>query len=207
VEEDSMSPYLAALLEAHANAAKNESASHVAFVVTATTTSDFGRALIAALATLSGFHAPITGARAVLYKPGFLDYLLTTGARVPGWGNSFYKTGIDPALTTADSVLRAEHPEAAAHLDATTKRVEEHAKCVLFPNIAAYTAIEAELSSVPVGTELSILIHGRLPEWARHFAIATGTQQEASHEEQEQGVQTTPSDLGQSETDTDPGGA
>jgi citrate synthase len=159
-------PLVAAVLRAHADAAlNNRPVSSTVFADAAKGSGDFGKACIAALATLGGEHAPITEARRLLYSPRrAVAEMLENSERIPGWGNAFYRYRRDPAWDDVANIMQQEHPQHAIRIDTITEELRLCGKH-LFPNAAAYTAAAAHITGMPWGSETALLLAGRLPAW------------------------------------------
>lgn len=159
-------PLVPLVLRAHAAAAlDNRPVSSTVFADAAKGSGDFGKACIAALATLGGEHAPITAARRFLYNPRRTVYeMLESGERVPGWGNAFYRYRPDPAWDAVALRLKVQHPQHHIRIDTISKELLACGKH-LFPNAAAYTAVVAHIIDLPLGAEAALLLLGRVPAW------------------------------------------
>lgn len=162
------------LADAHDRAAlTNTNASSVAVQLAAIGSADFGKAITAAVSMLGAAHGPITAARVRIY--GFNgDWIaaLDRGERMPGWGNSFHKDGIDPSWGPFADYLKAEYPQGSQRLDEITETLAARLKRTLYPNAAAFTAVSAQLLGVPYGVEAALFVASRLPAWALMFAAA-----------------------------------
>lgn len=162
---DLEAPLVRAVLDAHATAARdNQNVSRVACEIAKAGSGDLVKGVIAALATLGQAHGPIAQAREVIFR-GDPAALLDDGERVPGWGNSFFRDRVDPAWHRVEQLIRADHPAEATDLDEITSLLHKRGKRI-WPNAAAFTAVAAEVSGMPPGTEAALFIAGRLPVWA-----------------------------------------
>lgn len=90
------------LVEAHQTAARdNNNASKVCFGLALGGSNSFKQAVVAGIMSTGQRHAPIREARAV-FEHATLDWIeaqVKSGAMVPGFGNVFFKAGIDPAFS------------------------------------------------------------------------------------------------------------
>ena len=167
-------PFTTSLLEttlaAHNNAAlgnRNLSSEIVSAVTRGS--GDFTKATSAALLSIGEAHAPIDKARYIFRfaKPEDLTALRKAGTKVPGWGNSFFKDGIDPAFIPVHELIAANCPDYIARLDTLTMAVNGGFDKKLHPNAAILTAMVCEIINLPPGLESSLFILGRLPAWAK----------------------------------------
>jgi len=165
---------LGLISDAHAGAAfTNDNISNAAVCLASKGAGDFGKAVIAGVSTLGRVHAPVTAARRMIYGTSARSFSarLESGKPIPGWGNSFFKDGIDPAFAEIDEFLRVHFPEDAKRLDDFTEIIEKKKGKKIYPNAAAYTAIVAELLGMPAGTEAVLVVSARLPVWAILFHV------------------------------------
>jgi len=152
------------VFEAHQVAAKNNaSASSEAVCMAAGGSGSFRQAVVAALMTLGIRHGPIGAARLVFTTDSY--HSIESGAKIPGWGNSFFKDGIDPAWQKVDDYLKEHFEQEWSKVDAVTNELHAAGKRI-YPNAAIYTAIACELCHVPAGLEELFFILPRLPVWA-----------------------------------------
>lgn len=169
--ESSRDRILGELLEAHRQIAYRPSASTEALRLAAGGSGDFGQALMAALCTLGGRHGPITEARRVIFgPPSVVRDAIRQGVRVTGWGSSFVKGERDEAFDALCGTLPLAELD---RLGRITYDLWKAGKRV-FPNAAAYTAVVANLLGLPMGTEVSLFIQGRMPTWIKIFDEARG---------------------------------
>jgi hypothetical protein len=151
--------YVQAVFNAHQTAARinNNVSSQVARGATFASGS-FRQGVMAAIGTIGGVHAPIRAAKIALLtiKP---ETQLPPGARIPGWGNSFFKGVIDPAWKEADALLPNGFREV---LDMITKKIGKP----VVPNAAAYSAIACIVAGVPDQFEDLFFMLPRIPVWA-----------------------------------------
>ena len=82
----------------HSRSAARENLSTQAVINSWVGSRDYTKALTGALSTLGGVHAPIVetaeflqAARMAEDLPALIDSYLTSGKKIPGWGNSFIK--------------------------------------------------------------------------------------------------------------------
>ena len=174
--DESVERLLDTLSACHQEAARsNSNASSAAIRHVAACGGSFDTAVASALLTLGFKHAPIAAARRLIYDETeeWVVERLEGGEKIPGWGNSFFKKGIDPAFAPIDLYLRSYHPAGASdRLDRISEAIFKVTGKTLFPNAAAYSAVCAEIVNLPRGTESSLFISCRLPVWAEQYAEA-----------------------------------
>jgi hypothetical protein len=167
---------LSLLAEVHLKASERQNGSSIAFDQAAAGSGSFTNAVISALATTGGLHAPLIQAREWIFKcsPNQIRDALNAGLHIPGWGNSFCKNFDVDLLGHIDHFLathsKDEYVDAKRYLNEITNQLHR-AKILVHPNLAAYTAITAELIGLPRGLEPLLLIYGRLPAWAKRFQL------------------------------------
>lgn len=124
---------------------------------------DFGKAVIAALATLGGIHAPIRQAYRFLAT---YDKAQALPKRVPGWGSDFVKGERDKSLDGwAKSIFLCDGDFFEERIANVTDRLHAAGK-EIFPNAACYTAATALLLNFPEETAEYLLIEPRLSTWS-----------------------------------------
>jgi citrate synthase len=163
---------MAVLMRAHFTAAiENDNVSSTMVRTVAAVGKPLGDAFAAALMTLGEVHGPITQARALLFN-GDDDLIRTDlerGLKVPGFGNAFFKEGIDPAWHDMDKMVYELDPKTGARLDVVSDMICAAKGKRIYPNAASYTAIAAHWMEFPWHTELALLVMGRLPAWTNQF--------------------------------------
>lgn len=171
--DESVERLLDTLSACHQEAARsNSNASSAAIRHVAACGGSFDTAVASALLTLGFKHAPITAARRLIYDETeeWVVERLEGGEKIPGWGNSFFNKGIDPAFKPLDRYLRSYRT--TDRLDLVSETIFKVTGKTLFPNAAAYSAVCAEIVNLPRGTESSLFISCRLPVWAEQYAEA-----------------------------------
>lgn len=162
------SKLLDAVYQAHAKSALRENVSTVALKHAAAGSGRLETALIAALASIGGSHAPI----AEIYR--FLKRLneevlkdaahrVANGAAVPGWGNSFFKGRPDPDWYAVRDELD-NWPGISGRITAVTQFLHSQGKHV-YPNAGCFTAAAAIVVGMPAKMTPYLLIRGRLEVW------------------------------------------
>lgn len=158
-------------LLAHHESALRGNCSHHAMGLAAFGSGDYFKAMAAGLLTLGGLHAPLFHTYDLLAATDGLHRVrvaLAAKRRVPGWGNHFAKTGIDPIWAECDARLRADHPMIADRIQAITEILHEAGK-IVYPNPSCYTAATALAMSIPRNAIGEILIRGRLGAWTSEY--------------------------------------
>lgn len=159
-----------ALLEAHGKAATaNMNGSLAVAVVTYKASGSLTQALAAACLAQGDLHAPIDKARELLAlgREAARDAacMMEYGDKVPGFGNSFYKGGHDPAFDQVEATLRKERPDLCQIIDDINT---QHPKLPQ-PNAAMWTAAAMEALNIPVGMGPALFISMRVQAWARYL--------------------------------------
>jgi citrate synthase len=170
---DDSDELIGAVLAAHRKAAlENENVSSIALCLNASVQAAFPQCVASALQTLGGpVHGPAQDARELIYgwDDEEIHEFLVDGNIIPGWGNSFFKEGIDPAWAEVDALLRLKYAEHLERVDAITALVSDVKGTPLFPNAAAFTGVTAHVVGIPIGLEMLLVILGRLPAWGMQF--------------------------------------
>lgn len=161
------------VLEAHRQSAMSNTlnGSNVAARNSAAGSGELTATYIGALSTLGGHHGATRQARYAIYHstPQELERSIIEGRLIPGWGNSFFKEGIDPAWQRVDEVIHSEYSKHGELMDVITGLLHRLEKRV-WPNPAGFTAVAAEILELPEGTEISLLVEARLPVWTAIYA-------------------------------------
>lgn len=164
-------------LMAHTQAAKENTGNVSSHVLqqAAHAGKEFPESMAAAILTLGMVHAPITQARGVLFsmENDAIREALWDGARLPGFGNSFHKDGVDPAWQPVDEFLEQTFPEIHERIWDVSDIISNVKSKKVYPNAAAYTAAAAHLTKQPFGTEHAILLMGRVPAWVEQWKAAS----------------------------------
>ena len=146
----------------------NENASAVALRLHASVGGSFSQSLASCIMTFGDMHGPAAYARRVLYNmsDAELTTLVESGAIVPGWGNSFHKTSIDPAFNEMAHLIRSEYSDHHEKIMRVGECLFKVSGKVLYQNPATYTAVCSEILGLPPGTELLLAFTARMPAWA-----------------------------------------
>jgi citrate synthase len=155
-------------LDAHAASVARENVSSVVFYAAAIGSRDYGKALAAALSTLGGKHAPIAATYEVLQDPVKAIALLESGEKVPGWGNSFAKGGIDPIWQPVGDFLKEFYSPIYQRIEEITVKIHCKGKQV-YPNPACFTAATGIALKMPKEAATWIFVQGRLDRWSEIF--------------------------------------
>ena len=167
----------ALLVRAHHRAAvSNPNLSSTALIQAAQAGQPFTQCVQAAIATLGELHGPVVQARALIYKSTdwreFGKGGMFWNRRCPGWGHGLYRDQVDPAFHAVAAFIGDHYPEHHERLEAVTGALESALGRKLYPNAAAFTAVVAEILSVPRGTEVALFLQGRLAAWSDLWAAA-----------------------------------
>jgi citrate synthase len=159
---------LGALFKAHRASSFRSNPSSVAAANAALGSSDIGKAIAAAILTLGGKHAPLEQTMAFLsleHPELAVERLLAKKEKVPGWGGSFQKDGIDPFWSDVDASLRKWYLQLSQKLEDVTKELHRQGKFI-YPNPSAFTATVAIALRVPAKLLVYLFIAARLDAWA-----------------------------------------
>lgn len=154
-------------LEAHAASVHRDNISTVVLRNAVVGSMSYMSAIAAALCSCGGVHAPIQQTRQFLDMP--MEHItrhITVGGRVPGWGCSFSKDGIDPTWQPVFDHIEQNWPEFSAKIGEITEGLHKHGKPI-HPNPACLTAATAMILEIPPQISEWLFIHGRLIEWSK----------------------------------------
>lgn len=153
------------IFEAHSKAAtENYNLSSVAFQCAVGGGALIPGCFAAAISSVGLIHAPVTSARSIIFTDPKWKQLLAMNRRVPGFGNSFFKDGIDPAFQKAYDHLPDHFKQLFTEI---SDAIFEFKKVRLYPNAAAITAAAAEHLGLPEGGEFLIFLIGRGAGWIK----------------------------------------
>jgi citrate synthase len=173
---------LDALCWAHQEAAKaNRNVSTITMMNTMMGSGRIENGIAAAVLTLGHIHAPILAARG-LYENGqkeVVQLMIRRGQRIAGFGNSFYKTSVDPAFNDVMAILQVSFPKVMARINELSGWLIEAGK-PLYPNAALITAAVCSELGIRGGTETSLFILWRLPVWVNEMTKGWDEKQEKS---------------------------
>lgn len=172
---------LHAVMQAHADAAgANTPASTQVCQIQGLMGLPFESAVMAAINTIGGKHAPVTRTRQFwFYQLDALNHglwkdslkaRLENGEIIPGFGHSIHKGAIAPELSAARECLKL-FPEAESFVNEATE-IMQAAKPDLAPNMALFTALACELAGMRFGVESLVFVLPRLPVWAMAWGNA-----------------------------------
>lgn len=173
---------LDALCWAHQEAAKaNRNVSTITMMNAMMGSGRIENGIAAAVLTLGHIHAPILAARG-LYENGqkeVVQLMIRRGQRIAGFGNSFYKTSIDPAFNDVMAILQVSFPKVMARINELSGWLIEAGK-PLYPNAALLTAAICSELGIRGGTETSLFILWRLPVWVNEMTKGWDEKQDKS---------------------------
>lgn len=156
------------LAMAHAECAKRQNASSAQVVNTFAGSGDYNKSIAAALLTLGERHGPIAEAYLLLNSrepANEAATLLSFGLRVPGWGSSFFKDGVDPAWSTTNAHIAERYPQIMHDIICISDLLLSNGKKV-YPNAACYTAAAAKALGIPGRLSPMLFIMTRLETWS-----------------------------------------
>ena len=159
------------LFEAQIEAARNNNnISKNAAILASVGNGRFTSACISAISTLGGIHAPVLEDKVGIYRDrSGIRKALKRGELIPGFGNSFYKEGIDPAFNKFYGYAEANFPDITAGIMGAREIILFETGLDIHPNAAAFTALTAEAIGLPYGLEPLLLIIPRSIVWAEVF--------------------------------------
>ena len=165
---------LQACLDAHAQSALRQSISSVAVVNSAEGSKDLGKAIMCALASIGGTHAPLMETWQFLFYLNDhhlfvrMEALQLSGDRIPGWGNSFEKDRPDSFWVGVETILADSFLDVYGKLGYVTDALHKAGKQI-YPNPSAYTAAVAIALKMPPEILEWLFIAGRLNVWTMLF--------------------------------------
>lgn len=165
-----------AMTKAHVVCTFRDNPSSVLVKVVAESAGDYPKALIAALSSLGGKHAPIEAIGGVLSDENpvaLAAAFLATGDKVPGWGSSFVKEQYDPDWLEVHSILQDHFPKLLKTIHSVTDYLHSRGKKV-YPNPGCYTAATAIALALPPKLAPWLFVQARLTAWAQLFAEHCG---------------------------------
>lgn len=156
-----------AVFKAHYKAAlTNQCASSVACINAFASSGNLSNGISSALMTVGTLHAPIAEARKIYETATQKDVrgAMLRGDIVPGFGNSFFRVGIDPSWEGVARYIEANFPKMHGRIYDLTKWVQDSGK-ILYPNAALYSAAAASECRVKHGAEIALFALARIPAW------------------------------------------
>ena len=151
------------VLDAHSILAARDNLSTMAIRACSHAGCGFDRAVIGALSTVGGSHAPLEQAMDIL------NGIISFNGKAPGWGCDFVKGSPDPIWREVDDHLMKFNPHIYERIDRVTMALHKSGRKV-FPNAACYTAAAAIITGCPKKLVSWFLIQGRLWTWAHEFS-------------------------------------
>lgn len=156
---------LNAVALAHGRSVMRQNASSDAVFLASRASGDYTKAIAAALMTLGGAHAPLAETMRVLKNPELSGYLMKSGRKVPGWGNTFVRGEPDPLWSEVAAALAAADSDLTARIDGITGAFHAAGKNI-FPNPSAYTAAAALVVGMPASVSPFLFVSSRLEAWS-----------------------------------------
>lgn len=161
------------LFKAHHESAFRENPSTVSAVNGAMGSGALTGAIIGALSTLGGKHAPIIDVMSLLWSDAtihplckYVESHVKTGTKLPGWGGSFQGKSEDPIWQPVAKLIAEQAPHLAKEMDDVTKEFHRLGK-IIYPNPSAYTACVALIVGMPRELAPFLFIAGRLCGWTQ----------------------------------------
>lgn len=159
-------------LEAHGKSSFRDNISTNVLKNTALGSLNYTSAISAALCSLGGVHAPLLQSVSALMEPiENVRKLIEMGGKVPGWGSSFEKDGVDPIWAPLADHIAKEFPEVNTRIDEITQELHKRGKKI-YPNPSIFTAATGLILHIPAPIIPWLFIHGRLVSWTTMFYSA-----------------------------------
>lgn len=158
------------------SAMRNQNMSSVALQIAASSGATMAHSVASSLLTLGDKHGPADLARIAIYDRSTesIEASVENGEKVCGWGNSFYKTSVDPSFLDLAHLVREEYPDHEEKLKRVSEIIFKSSGKALYPNPAAYTAVCAEILNLPRGSEIMLFILARVPAWSALWVQCAG---------------------------------
>ena len=161
-------PYFEAVAAAHTEAAKRENLSSQVIRAVSGAGAEPIRSVLAGMMTLETLHGPVAMARNIM-RYGEAQFMMETGYRVAGYGSSFVKGTPDPMLAGCERTL-FEYDTMAGEFEwigkIPTSIKAGRIGTRIYPNMAWYSAVLAELIEWPAGLEFLLVAALRAGAWA-----------------------------------------
>ena len=147
----------------YGSAMKNRNASSAAAVNSYFASGSVAQAISSSILTIGTRHAPVRESREVLksFSEEVAKLFLANGSKVPGFGNSFFKEGIDPEWVPVFEYMTENFPEKVARIE----QIKGWIGKPIYPNPAMLTAVACDLAKVPHGCEVAVFALMRIPAW------------------------------------------
>jgi citrate synthase len=156
-------------LAAHAQSVHRENISTQVLKNVAVGSMNYMSAIAAALCSTGGLHAPLIDSwRFLNMKTEDIVLHVEMGGKVPGWGHSFEKDGIDPIWKPTYDQLGVVAEEMQNKIDEVTQELHRHGK-EIYANPSALTAAVGIVLGMPPEILGWFFIQGRLSEWSKVF--------------------------------------
>lgn len=158
---------LGLLFQAHHDSCFRSNPSSVAVINSAAGSGDISKAIAAAILTIGGQHAPLEQTYHFLEQDApenQVVWFLAAKQKVPGWGGSFQKDGIDPLWKPVNFALY-KYQSVSKKLDDVTAVLHREGK-IIYPNPSALTAAVAIALGIPAQLLSYLFIKARLDAWA-----------------------------------------
>ncbi len=162
-------PYFEAVAAAHTEAAGRENLSSQVIRAMTAVGAEPIRSVLAGMMTLETLHAPVAITRQRMTAKFSFDKIPEYHGIMHGYGSSFVKGKRDPMLNECERALfeyDTLEGEFAWIARFPCSIFSERSGTQLFPNMAYYTAILAELIEWPAGLEFLLVAMLRAGAWA-----------------------------------------
>jgi citrate synthase len=141
-------------------------------VLSATGSGDYFKAIASALMTLGGLHGPLAATYDLLTAKDPLaeiDDKMERKYRIPGWGNSFEKDGVEEAFQPVDEALKKVNPELHTKIHQLTSYIQTKHGKLIWPNPSTYTAATAITIDMDKAIIGMMVVQARLVPWTQAF--------------------------------------
>jgi len=147
----------------YGSAINNRNNSSAAIVNSYFGSGSIAQAIASSLLATGIRHAPVQEAREVFETATKekVESQLGHGHKIQGFGNSFFKDGIDPQWNPVLAYLTENFPEQVARIN----QIKGYIGKDVHPNPAMFTAIACDLAKVPRGCEVAVFALMRIPAW------------------------------------------
>lgn len=149
---------------AHDASTRRANISAEVFKAAAIGSGSYTHALVAAISTIGGLHAPLEQTMQFLSLDNPVAAIDIS--KIPGWGSSFERGHKDPIWLEVDYILKDRFPQMYDKIDSVTNEFQRLGKNI-YPNPSAYTAATCLILGVPEKIATYIFIAARLQGWTK----------------------------------------
>lgn len=129
----------------------------------------FCHSAAAAMLSTGTRHGPIRAARSSLdLTSEQAEQYARSGLKIPGFGNSFFKTSLDPAWEQVNTYIVSYYPEQASRIENVRTGLWNAGK-KLYVNAAGLTAATCDALQLPYGVEDGLFVFPRINVWWKTY--------------------------------------